>query len=76
MPANRQRVKLSARKSARPRKSSEKREPIEATVADKVMHGPESAAEKSLFAFAEEEAEIVPADMIDTLQYKQVRSLI
>ena len=73
MPTSRRKGKSSG-KTARRQKNSEQvnsaSESIETEVADKVMHGPYDEGHQ--FAFAEEEAELIPAHMINTMQYKQV----
>lgn len=71
MPGGRR--KASGRKARRRRDNDYALESIdiETTIADKCMYGPHE--QDHCMAFAEEEAELVPASMIDTLQYKQAR---
>ena len=60
----------SRRKAVKPSLDDEEKEPLEQMVADKIMYGPDS--EGYFGAFAEEEAELVPSDMIESQKYKQV----
>ena len=60
------------RKSRRRRREIDQGEPIETLVADKVIYSLEEYGHCN--AFAEEEAELVPAHMIDTIPYQQVRA--